>query len=166
MKRTEILMVIGLMFTLGAAIGGIALYTAGAYMDRNLAYMGLYYDGAAIDLYRTNASNDAVLLASGTAWRFCELYRIERRTIEDRYAGLCEAVQERHVLLVMCLNNPDSDVCSDDNIYKLQAKVAAVEDLGRDLYESPPYFGFVFSDDYRPQVCFLGGEEVPCPGED
>lgn len=145
-KRGQML---SMLFVFGAVIYAMTLYSFGGERDQNLAYTAMYLDDLAVDLYRVNASYDAILYASGTAVRFCDLYMLEIRTLEGkRYAPLCEAIGDRAFLLTAC--GDGSEMCDDFLIDNLEAELDEAEPLAKELKENPPYYGYILS--YEPMV--------------
>ena len=152
--------VLGALVVVGAISFAMTVYTAMAFIDQNLAYMALYYDDMAVDLYQSGASYDAVVMIEAQALRFCELYLAEKRTLTSwEYEPICDVIYERSTLFVMCLE--DVDLCSDELITELEDKIKGAEALGKQLKESRPYMSYVFTD--KPITCLMGNQEVPCP---
>lgn len=140
-KRGQML---SLLLVLSCVIYGLVLYSFGAERERNLVYTAMYLDDSSVELYRANASLDAVLYASGTAVQFCDLYRLETRTLErDKYEPLCEAIESRMTLLVFC--TMDEYECTEEQIQRLEHALDVAEPIAKELKENPPYYGYVLS---------------------
>lgn len=138
-KRGQLLSIILVVCGL---IYGITLYQFGGERDRNLVYTALFYDDMAVDLYRSNASFDAVAATSSVADGFCNLYEIEHRTLDwERYKPLCDAIRQRNSLLLACshmeLDCPESDI---DDLYE---QLEEAKPIAKDLKDNPPYYGYV-----------------------
>lgn len=160
----NVLIFAGVLFTACAAVFACTIYFIMGFLNENIAYMALYFDDAAVDLYAAGANDDTVLLASATAWRFCELYGSEIRTLDQKYADLCDGIQARHVIFEACTSESDPyGYCTDEMLDLMDERMTDAQDAAKELRESRPYFGFVFSDDYRPVTCTIAGEVVPCP---
>ena len=142
-KRGQIL---SLLLVWSAVIYGITLYSFGAERDRNLAYTAMFMDDQAVELFRNNASFDAVIFAAGTASQFCDIYELETRTLErDKYSPLCKAIADRLTLLVFC--SSDDYPCTEEQIQRLEQALEAAEPIAKDLKENPPYYGYILNHD-------------------
>jgi hypothetical protein len=141
-------MIFAAIFTVAAVVYAVTIYSFGTFLDDNLAYMALYYDGVSVDLYRANASQDAIILASSTASTFCELYSAERRTVAfTKYKPLCDAINDRTSLFIACADIM-SPGCSPEVIANVSRNIDAAAPLAKELLEKRPYFSLVFNDDF------------------
>jgi len=162
MELREVGLFLGLFFTVGAVIFALTVYNVQGQIDENLAYMALYYDGVAVDLYDTGADLDAVVMIELQASHYCDLYLAERRTIDEwKYKPICDVVYARGVRIVGCYDYPELCLTPDpelDNLIELADPVA------QDLLELRPYMSYIFSEDpVLGERYYLGSEEVPCP---
>ena len=110
---------------------GLGIFIALGEMDRNLAYMGVYFNDLAGNLTRVNASQDAVYLAYGVSGRFCEFYEAQM-----------------HVMGEYLVSNRYAPVC---NVTLQDTKEAM--DIAAELRKNPPYFGLAFNYIPRNRVC-------------
>lgn len=161
MNYQKIGALLGLLITVGAISFAMTVYAGMIQIDQNLAYMALYYDDMAVDLYQTEASVETIIMIQGQAVRYCDMYLAEKRTLTSwEYSKICDVVYARSSLFVFCLE--DVDLCTDEQISKLETAISDAEDLGRSLHELRPYMSFIFSDRSTAE-CRLGSEVVPCP---
>lgn len=133
---------------------GIGTYVFMAGMDENIAYLAMFMDNTAADLYTSNASQDSVNLASGLASSFCRLYGAESRTVErGKFDPLCEAINARSKIMIMC--GHATETCPEYMIKELDSLMIEAEPLARYLTENPPYFRYAFKNS-----AYFAGKEV------
>lgn len=157
MKIPPRLMYINLVLVTICIMVFVAIYWQGMERDRNFAYAAMYYDDAAVDLYRANATEGATIF-SAVAWQFCDLYELEHRTVHDinHYKPLCDAIQERTAIYVMCA---DQDIlCPQWRIDELERLLQEAEPIAKDLQENPPYYGYVLG--YNQQYVTQSGDPI------
>jgi hypothetical protein len=116
-----------------SALGGLGLglFIALGEMDRDLAYMGVYFNDLGGNLTRVNASQDAVDLAYGVSGRFCEFYQAQMHVmgeyiVSNRYAPVCNSTLEN---------------------------TTEAADIAAELRSNPPYFGLAFNYIPKNRVC-------------
>lgn len=133
---------------------GVGLYFFMSSMDENIAYMAMYLDNTAVDLYNSGACHDSIALSSGLASSFCKLYGVESRTLDKgKFDPLCDAINARSALLIMCGN--ESYTCPDYKFEELSNKMVLARPLAEYLTKNPPYFSYAFKN-----VLYFAGEEV------
>ena len=156
-------LLLGLFFTVGAVVFAVTVYWVQGEIDANIAYMALYYDGLAVELYDTGAGMDAVVMVQQQASKFCDLYYTERRTLEEwRYGPVCDVVYKRGERIALCYVEPE--LCIDSQVPELEELIGKADELALELMERRPYLSNAFSE--NPTVgdrCYVGKEEVPCP---
>lgn len=125
----------------------VAIYVQGMERDRNLAYTAMYYDDAAVEAYMDGNTISAITL-SGVAIQFCDLYLIENRTIHEmgRYAPLCDAIELRGILFVMC--GDGKTICPQYRVDELERLLERAEPIAKDLKDSPPYYSYTLGYDF------------------
>ena len=166
MELKTVGVLLGLFVTVGAVVFALTLYAFMVEIDRNLAYMALYYDSLGVELYEANATTDALIMIDSQAKTYCDLYLAERRTLDEwRYKPICDVVYHRSRLFIWCSLEPDGPICTDAEFVKLDELLIIAEPLGKELVDNPPYLGLAFSEEpiVGSMVCMLGGEVVPCP---
>lgn len=142
-KRGQML---SLLLVWSFVIYALVLYSSGGERDRNLVYTAMFMDDLAVDLYRTNASYDAVVYAASMAGQFCDLYDLEIRTLDKhRYAPLCEAISTRRSLLLICASSEYG--CEEEQIQRLESMLEEAEPIAKELKDNPPYYGYILSYD-------------------
>lgn len=140
---------LGAIFTICAVVFALTVYAVMYHIEENIAYMALYYDDMA-----TSSNNSAFMLwSSSQAWRWCEMYRVEQRTLDwKRYSAFCEDIQKRTGYIVLC----EKEEC---HAIFYQQNETIQKPIREKWLKSPPYLKFVFRDDYRPNTK-IGTETV------
>lgn len=147
--------ILGAVFTVCAVVFALTVYIGMYHLEESIAYMALYYDDMAVENFEKSPSLS--LWASAQAWRWCEMYRIEQRSMEwRRYFPLCDEIQIRTSQMILC----EDYVCFGELLYQNETVYKPIREK---WLKSAPYFKFVFREDYDPVICKVGQETVDCP---
>lgn len=140
-KRGQLLSV---FIVCSTVIFALSLYYFNIERNQNLIYTAVFLDDMAVNLQRSNYSYDAVAYSSALAYKFCDIYELETRTLDGRkYRPLCDVIKLRASLLIMC-GDPESE-CPESRIIELEERMIEVEHLAKEVKESSPYYGIVLS---------------------
>lgn len=140
-----------------AVVGyALGLYQFMAFLDQNIAYSAVYFDDVAVDLYGhyggtlgdPSADPQAIILASSIASGFCDLYRAERRTLDNRYSSICDTIRNRTILFMACTEDIMSPGCSLERIQELDDMIEDTEYLAKELKEANVYFSYAFREEW------------------
>jgi hypothetical protein len=143
---------LGMVVTCCAIVFAATIYWGMGQIEDNIAYMALYYDDMAVEM---TDNPEVAFWASSQAWRWCEFYTVERRTVAwERYIPLCDDIQERHKNIAMTAIG-----LGGFSVDKIQTP------LRKEWEINPPYSAYVFREEYKPVVCMMGADAVPCPWE-
>ncbi len=145
---------LGVLFTVGAASFATGFYVLQSSFNNNLAYMAVYYDDMTAALHAQNASQDAVLVAASQAVNFCFMLTSEKRTLDyARYWNLCDNISQ------------SSNLAGAEMWPEFQGFQEAIEPAKAGYRGLYPSMSFVFSKSYKRTRCMMSGEEYPCPWE-
>ena len=111
---------------------GLMLYMYSADMDANIAWMAWYHYNETWTLaVAGNGTSDLALYHMQEAWHWCDLYNVERRTLDQHYADMCREIMN-----------------STGKVMLMAPSVMKVNFPGE-----KPYFSWVFSQDYIGLKC-------------